>query len=366
MPCNPSIHPIQSSASVQNDKTPLHFACERKHIQVVLRLLAHNANPNARTKTGRTPLHAAVDHDEPPLAIVSELLHRNANLVARDKAGDTPLHLLFRKKKELMVAEHEEGPAVEEWTAGDGAESTSMGAVEETINLILSISIGKGGTERARRILNLKNHAGQVPYGPEDKRMHFKQHERELLAIVKREEEEDFGAITDLDLDQDGVGRDGVGRDGVEQDEDGDVDGGPLGSTADQNASDDLLEDVLIQQAVDLQWEEKCRHRQKRELCWYLLVLLLFTMVTVLRTGYGGEQFVVNAGLRRMFLEVTYGATGRGGGNFEGEYHSFEHLHSVGEVLEYVEGVIVEIGSVSQSVIQSVRKSVRKSVRDCQ
>ena len=99
----------------------------------------------------------------------------------------------------------------------------------------------------------------------------------------------------------------------------------------------------MIQQAVDLQWEEKCRSNQKWELFYYLVVLFLFTMVTVVRTGFGGEQFVVNAGLRRMFLEVTYGKEGRGS-NFEEDFHDFENLHSVHEVLEFVGGVIIEIG----------------------
>ena len=83
-------------------KTPLHFACEKRHIQMAAYLLQNNANPNARDSLGKTPMHYAVDHNDPPLAIVASLLASNAAIAPVDNVGDTPLHLLFRKKRALV------------------------------------------------------------------------------------------------------------------------------------------------------------------------------------------------------------------------------------------------------------------------
>ena len=69
-------------------RTPLHWASQHGHVEVVQTLIDNGANVNARDVFGRTPLHLAVGHP----AIIALLLEAGANVDARDSLSNTPLH----------------------------------------------------------------------------------------------------------------------------------------------------------------------------------------------------------------------------------------------------------------------------------
>ena len=55
-------------------------------------LLAAGANPNARIKDGRTPLHVAAAKFSKTPAVAEALLAAGADPAAKDKEGKTPWH----------------------------------------------------------------------------------------------------------------------------------------------------------------------------------------------------------------------------------------------------------------------------------
>lgn len=69
-------------------RTPLHWAAQHGHVEVVQTLIDNGADVNARDVFGRTPLHLAVGHPR----IISLLLDAGANVDARDSLSNTPLH----------------------------------------------------------------------------------------------------------------------------------------------------------------------------------------------------------------------------------------------------------------------------------
>jgi ankyrin repeat protein len=90
--------------------TPLHWACQRGHVQVFQALLEHGAEIEATDYGGSTPLYCACSNGR--LAVVIEFLSpsdsngettilgernsRGANIEAKDNTGDTPLHVASR------------------------------------------------------------------------------------------------------------------------------------------------------------------------------------------------------------------------------------------------------------------------------
>lgn len=69
-------------------RTPLHWAAQHGHTEVVRTLIDNGTDVNARDVFGRTPLHLAVSHPE----IIALLLEAGANVNARDSLSNTPLH----------------------------------------------------------------------------------------------------------------------------------------------------------------------------------------------------------------------------------------------------------------------------------
>jgi ankyrin repeat protein len=79
------------NAKDNRDRTPLHWASLRGHVQVVVELLEHGADIEAKDNIEYTPLHFACYFGR--VAIVNELRSRGANIEAKHNDGNTPLHL---------------------------------------------------------------------------------------------------------------------------------------------------------------------------------------------------------------------------------------------------------------------------------
>ena len=70
--------------------TPLHKAAYRGHLNVVRELLQRGANINARNHDGLTPLHKAAYRGRPN--VVRELVRHGAKISTRNTNGRTPLN----------------------------------------------------------------------------------------------------------------------------------------------------------------------------------------------------------------------------------------------------------------------------------
>ena len=78
-------------ARTENGDTPLHFAADEGHADVIETLLEAGADPDARDENGWTPLHIAARWGH--VAAIMALLKGGADPDVRDKGGDTPLHI---------------------------------------------------------------------------------------------------------------------------------------------------------------------------------------------------------------------------------------------------------------------------------
>ncbi|EDQ86259.1 uncharacterized protein MONBRDRAFT_11038 [Monosiga brevicollis MX1] len=83
-------HGADANAKDKDNKTPLYYACRNCHDNVVGMLLKHGADANAKDNDNKTRLHYACDsgHDN----LVEMLLKHGADANAKDKDGKAPLH----------------------------------------------------------------------------------------------------------------------------------------------------------------------------------------------------------------------------------------------------------------------------------
>lgn len=83
---------IESGISVNlrdsEGRTPLHWAVDRGHVNVVELLVSRNADVNAQDNEGQTPLHYAVVCERE--AIAELLVKQNASRDVKDNDGETP------------------------------------------------------------------------------------------------------------------------------------------------------------------------------------------------------------------------------------------------------------------------------------
>lgn len=70
---------------------PILSAAAAGHAQIILLLLKHNANPNARENNGYTPLHAAAQNGDTD--IIRSLLFNGADMTIRSNNGELPIDL---------------------------------------------------------------------------------------------------------------------------------------------------------------------------------------------------------------------------------------------------------------------------------
>ena len=91
-------HIIHSAARVgllpmvnYNEKAPLHYACERGHLQIVEYLISKGANVEAKDKDGKYAIHFACMKGHLP--IVKYLISTDASVDPKEKWERTPLHL---------------------------------------------------------------------------------------------------------------------------------------------------------------------------------------------------------------------------------------------------------------------------------
>ena len=74
-----------------NEKTPLHYAWERGHLQIVEYLISKGANVEAKDKDGKYAIHFACMKGHLP--IVKYLISTDASVDLKEKWERTPLHL---------------------------------------------------------------------------------------------------------------------------------------------------------------------------------------------------------------------------------------------------------------------------------
>jgi ankyrin repeat protein len=89
------------NASTRTGKTPLHLAVFRSHPNVSQLLLAKGADPNAEADGAETPLHWAVCYNRKTTALL--LLQHCADTEARTEGGATALHYAV-----LMKTKHDD------------------------------------------------------------------------------------------------------------------------------------------------------------------------------------------------------------------------------------------------------------------
>ena len=88
---------IKAGASVNSPSknplkaTPIQSAAAAGHLDLVILLLNHRADPNSREQGGYTPLHAAAKNGD--VGMIRSLLFNGADLTIRSKDGKLPLDM---------------------------------------------------------------------------------------------------------------------------------------------------------------------------------------------------------------------------------------------------------------------------------
>ena len=99
---------LVNTADDCNQESPLHYAVNACYDddRLVLELLKHGADSNAKNIAGRTPLHKAVV-DEGKISLIKTLAQYGAIIDSLDKEGYTPLHLVIWMIKQYQIEDQE-------------------------------------------------------------------------------------------------------------------------------------------------------------------------------------------------------------------------------------------------------------------
>ncbi|KAJ1489229.1 ankyrin repeat-containing domain protein [Baffinella frigidus] len=95
-------------AKTNSGDTPLHFAVEDWYTSLVLLLLEHGADASAKGEEGWTPLHIAVERGDEDM--VALLLAHKADVTVTSNSGETPLHAISRGRGAARTAEQQVPP----------------------------------------------------------------------------------------------------------------------------------------------------------------------------------------------------------------------------------------------------------------
>ena len=81
--------------------TPLHLSCESMSVQIVYYLISNGANANAKNSKSLTPLHIAAQNGH--VGIVEMLLNKGAKVNCYDMKKYTPLHYAAERNSKDLV-----------------------------------------------------------------------------------------------------------------------------------------------------------------------------------------------------------------------------------------------------------------------
>jgi len=81
--------------------TPLHLSCESMSVQIVYYLISNGANANAKNSKSLTPLHIAVQNSH--VGIAEMLLNKGAKVNCYDTKKYTPLHYAAERNSKDLV-----------------------------------------------------------------------------------------------------------------------------------------------------------------------------------------------------------------------------------------------------------------------
>lgn len=144
----------------ESGKTPLHFAAEGGHLDVVDFLLSKGAEVDARNADDETPLHYAAGYSH--MDVIKRLLEAESNVNAESKAGDTPLlYVRFMLRKEVAEILIDSGADVN--ARNDAGESLLQAAFSrgraDLVDFLLERGAGidTEGPEGARLLISAVN-----------------------------------------------------------------------------------------------------------------------------------------------------------------------------------------------------------------
>ena len=98
---------INSPSRNSLGETPIQSATMAGHDKIVLLLLKHNANPNARENNGFTPLHTAAQNGN--VQIIRSLLFNGADMTILNNQGELPIDLAIEAGHADAAALFKEG-----------------------------------------------------------------------------------------------------------------------------------------------------------------------------------------------------------------------------------------------------------------
>ncbi|XP_065902087.1 mucolipin-3-like [Dysidea avara] len=128
---------IVNTTSIHDGRTPLHFAAQNGHAQVVGMLIRSKVNVNVTAKDGRKPLHFAAEYGH--TQVVEILIKSEADVNAADKNDETPLHYATENGHaevvEMLLKSKADVSAVKKngWTALHVAAHNGYSQVVETL-----------------------------------------------------------------------------------------------------------------------------------------------------------------------------------------------------------------------------------------